>query len=94
MAPPGTASVITGDSGLNGLIRAGGAAGGAPGMNNFDISCSFGGNANLGRILTGTNLGGEVLTYALGAGGAGATAGSTMSAPVRAAILNHGLVIA
>ena len=41
-------------------------------MNNFDISCSFGGNANLGFVyLTGTNLGGEVLTYALGAGGDG-----------------------
>ena len=78
----GTASVITGDSGLHGVLRGGGAAGGAPGMNNFDISCSFGGNANLGFVyLTGTNLGGEVLTYSLGAGAAGATAGSTTSAP-------------
>ena len=78
----GTATVLTGDSGLNGVIRAGGAAGGHPGMNNFDISCSFGGNGNLGFVyLTGTNLGGEVLTYSIGAGGAGATAGSTTSAP-------------
>jgi hypothetical protein len=78
----GTATVLTGDSGLSGLIRGGGAAGGAPGMNNFDISCSFGGNGNLGQVyVTGSNVGGEVLTYSLGAGGAAATAGSTTSAP-------------
>ena len=78
----GTATVLTGDSGLGQLIRAGGAAGGAPGMNNFDISCSFGGNGNLGYLyLKSTSIGGEVLTYSLGAGGAAATAGSTTSAP-------------
>ena len=78
----GTASVITGDSGCDSVLRASGAAGGAPGMNNFDISCSFGGNGNLGqKYVIGSNVGGEVLTYSLGAGGAGATAGSTTSAP-------------
>ena len=78
----GTATVITGDSGVNGVLRGGGAAGGAPGMNNFDISCSFGGNGNLGYLyLKSSSIGGEVLTYSLGAGGAAATAGSTTSAP-------------
>lgn len=77
----GTASVLTGDSGGD-ILRASGAAGGAPGMNNFDISCSFGGNGNLVRkYLTGSNIGGQSLSYSIGAGGAGATAGSTTSAP-------------
>jgi hypothetical protein len=77
----GTASVQTGDSGGD-VQSAAGAAGGAPGMNNFDISCSFGGNGNLvTKYVTGSNVGGETLTLSIGGGGSGATAGSTTSAP-------------
>jgi len=77
----GTATAQTGDSGGDSTLLAGGAAGGAPGMNNFDISCSFGGNGNLvTKYVIGDSVGGETLSISIGAGGAAATAGSTTSA--------------
>ena len=62
-------ALSTGDSGGD-VIRGAGAIGGAS-SGNFDITGHDGRNGNMVvKYVTGSNVGGQTLTFALGAGGA------------------------
>ena len=63
--------IFTDDSGGDYVHRGGGAIGGFADNDNFDVHAGDGKPANLVHKYVTGNIGGEVLTISIGAGGAG-----------------------
>jgi len=79
VATSGLSDFLTGDTGGD-ILEGGGAAGGSSYKDNFDVDMGDGRPANLVQTYVTGAVGGETLTYSIGAGGAGGSAGGATAA--------------
>lgn len=80
VATGGLSDFLTGDSGGD-VLEGGGSSGGSSYKDNYDVDMGDGRPANLvQKYVTGSSVGGETLTYSLGAGGNGGSAGGLTAA--------------
>jgi len=76
----GLSDFLTGDAGGN-ILEGYGAAGGSSYKDNYDVDMGDGRPANLvQKYVTGATVGGQVLTYSIGAGGAGGSVSGATAA--------------